>query len=183
MSKPETKPIFPESEESAKFVTGISGWVDRKGRFWGNDEWMARYSGSTHRHCECGAVFRKNSYCKACNRAKDEDRYRNAERIVWDCETPLYSQTHDQYFFNIDELIDFIYEHDIESTDDLELFICEPNYFRTIDYDWFSDDLPEDGDFPKELYDAIDAFNAVINKLAPVSYSPGKFAAIVKLEK
>ena len=32
-------------------------------------------------------------------------------------------------------------------------------------------------------WDAIDAFNAVINKLAPVSYSPGKFAAIVKLEK
>jgi len=175
--------IFPESDEAAKFVTGISGWVDREGRFWGDDERIARYCGSTHRHCDCGAVIPRNSYCKACNRAKDAERYRNAERIEWDEETPLYSQTNDQYFFSMDELIDFIYEHDIESTDDMELFICKPNYFRNIDQDWFSDDLPEDGDFPKELYDAIDNFNAVINKLGPVSYSPGKFAAIVKLEK
>lgn len=38
MNKDQIKPIFPESPEAATFKTGLSGWVDRHGRFWGDDE-------------------------------------------------------------------------------------------------------------------------------------------------
>ena len=40
--------ILPESPEAASVQT-VTGWVSRTGRYWGNDERMARYDGSTHR--------------------------------------------------------------------------------------------------------------------------------------
>lgn len=178
----EVKPIFPESEEAAKFVTGISGWVDRGGRFWGADERMARYSGSTHRHCDCGEVIEQRSYCSACHRRKEIESYNNSQKIEWDHKIPLYSQAHDKYLFDKDELVDFMLECDATSADELELFICEPNKLSQINSDLWADDLPEDGELPSEVEDALEAFNAVIRESEPVSWSPGKFAAIVNLD-
>ena len=42
------KIILPESPEAASIQT-VTGWVSSNGRYWGNDEHMARYDGSTHR--------------------------------------------------------------------------------------------------------------------------------------
>lgn len=183
MSNQEIKPIFPESEEAAKFVTCISGWMDREGRFWGDDERTARYCGSTHRHCDCGDVIPRNSYCAACNRKNDIEKYRTAEKIEWDGKTPLYSQIRDKYLFDKDDLLDLMCESEVSDPDDLELFVCEPNYLSEIESDHWVDDLPEDGDLPSEVEAALEVLNAVIRKAEPVSWSPGKFAAIVKLEK
>lgn len=185
MNKPDTKPIFPESEEAAKFVTGVSGWVDRHGRFWGNDERMARFCGATHKHCECGAVIEQRSYCEVCAKKKNSDQYKMLEKKVWDETTPIYSQTNDQYFFSKDDFFDFCHDQQIGSdeltdlSDELELFICEPNYLSEIESDHWVDDLPEDGDLPAEVEAALEVLNAVIRKAGPVSWSPGKFAAIV----
>lgn len=182
MNKPEIEPIFPESAEAAKFVTGISGWMDRHGRFWGDDESTARYCGSTHRHCDCGAVVKQRSYCKDCNRKNDIEKYRTAKRIEWDGKAPLYSQIHAKYLFDKDELIDFMHECEVTDPDDLELFVCEPNYLNEIESDQWADDLPEDGELPSEVEAALEVLNAAIRKAGPVSWSPGKFAAIVKLK-
>lgn len=176
------KPIFPESEEAAKFVTGVSGWVDRKGVFFGADERLARYSGSTHRHCDCGAVVEQRSYCMACSRSKDIEEYNNATKIEWDHETPLYSQTHDKYLFDKDDLFDLMCEAQVTDPDELELFICEPVKLGEIQRDYWVDDLPEDGELPPEVEAALEAFNAVIRESEPVGWSPGKFAAIVDLD-
>lgn len=177
------EPIFPESDNAAKFVTGISGWVDRNGRFWGNDEKTARYCGSTHKHCECGAVISRNSYCKGCSRRKDIEKYQKAKKIEWDHKTPLYSQSHDKYLFDEDELLDFMYEFDVTDPEELELFICEPNHLREIDSDYWDSSLPEDSELPEHISEAMDVFNAVIRSTEPVSFSPGHFAAIVNLDK
>lgn len=177
------EPIFPESEKAAKFVTGISGWVDRNGRFWGNDEVTARYCGSTHKHCECGEVISRNSYCKACARRRDIEKYQSAQKIEWDHQTPLYSQRNDAYLFDKDDLINLMEECQVTDLDELELFVCEPNYLREIETDQWEDDLPEDGDLPPAVAEAMDVFNAVIRAAEPVSWSPGKFAAIVNLDK
>jgi hypothetical protein len=64
----------------------------------------------------------------------------------------------------------------------MPLIICVPNYPRQIDGDYWSDDLPEDGDLPTELEKAVDAFNKVIRNLQPLSWSPGKYAAIVNVD-
>lgn len=46
----EVKVVMYESTEAAS-IEAVTGWVDPHGRFWGKDEHMARYCGSTHRHC------------------------------------------------------------------------------------------------------------------------------------
>ena len=170
----EAKPIFPESAEAAKFVTGISGWVDRKGVFFGADERLARYSGSTHRHCDCGEVIEQRSYCKACVRSREIEKYQSAQKIEWDHKTPLYSQRNDVYLFDAGDLIGLMEE--------LELFVCEPVNLSEIQSDYWSDDLPEDGELPSEVEAALEEFNAVIRKSEPVSWRSGKFAAIVDLD-
>lgn len=182
MTKPDTKPIFPESEEAAKFVTGLSGWMDREGRFWGNDENMARYSGSTHKHCDCGAVIDRRSYCEACARSRDIEKYQSAKKLEWDHKTPLYSQIHDEYIFDTDDLANLMEEAEVTDPEELELFVCKPNYLSEIESDHWADDLPEDGELPSEVEAALEVLNAVIRKAEPVSWSPGKFAAIVKLK-
>lgn len=183
MSAADSKPIFPESEEAAKFVTSLSGWVDRHGRFWGDDEKTARYLGSTHRKCDCGAEIEQRSFCEDCSRLKEAARYKEAEKLTWNGETPLYSQIHDKYLFGKDELLEFMHECEVKNPDELELFLCEPNYLREIESDQWCDDLPDDGDLPPEVEAALEVFNAVLRAAEPVSWSPGKFAAIVNLER
>lgn len=175
----EVKPIFPESEEAAKFVTGISGWVDRDGQFWGGNEKIARFSGSTHKHCKCGAVIPKNSYCKDCHRKKYLERYKNAKKIEWDHKTPLYSQAYDKYLFDTDDLVDFMCESEATDTEELELFICEPQQLSYVDTDHWYDDLPEDGELPDNVQAAVDALNKAIDEAGTVSWFPGDVAAIV----
>lgn len=75
------KQIFPESEEAAKFVTGISGWVDGKGQFWGDNEKSARHFGSTHKHCDtCGAVIERDRYCGSCYKARRTEQYKKLKK-------------------------------------------------------------------------------------------------------
>ncbi len=42
------------------------------------------------------------------NEFRDVARYRKEAKITWDCETPLYSQIHDKYLLDKDEIIEEI---------------------------------------------------------------------------
>ena len=42
------KQIIMEDSPEAASIQTVTGWVSRTGRFWGNDERMARFDGSTH---------------------------------------------------------------------------------------------------------------------------------------
>lgn len=167
-------PIFPESEESAKFVKCISGWVDRNGIFFGQDERSARYSGSTHKNCPCGESVPKLSFCKKCHRNYEIEKHKNAERIEWDRETPLYSQLLDDYIFSEEDLIDLMNEFHPK---ELELFICDPIFLKEFKIDYWDDYLPEDGELPSEIIQSIEVLNSSIRKLGPVNWEPGKYAA------
>jgi len=168
--------IFPESKESAKFVTGISGWVDREGRFYGKDEALARWSGATHKRCDCGEIFDKDSYCKICARRMLHEKYQNAKKMNWDRETPLYSQKYDEYIFDEQELIDFMEERFESDADELELFICEPVMLRMISINYWKDDLTENAELSQEIITAVDELNELIKKEDPVGWRQGKFA-------
>jgi hypothetical protein len=171
-----TKPIFPESDEAAEFRR-IGTWVDRKGVFWGSDERMARWAGSTHRHClTCAETVLRDSPCATCVRQQALDRYRNAQEIDWDHKTPLYSQAHDKYLFDKDCLFHFMCETEVTNPDELELFICEPVKLGEVPDDYWDDDLPGDSELPLEIKDALEVFNTAIRKSAPVNWSPGKLA-------
>lgn len=173
--------VLDTSDEAASVKT-VTGWVSRDGRFWGDDERMARYAGSTHKQCECGAVADKSYIrCEACRAKADIEKYNSLECKAWDGDTFLYSDAHDKYFQDADDLSDYLSgsfdEGDAPSLEDLRLMICEPNYARQVESDIWSDDLPEDGDLPNELELALLVLNEVIRKLPPLSWSPGKYAA------
>ena len=181
----EEKIILAESDEAAKFVTGLSGWVDRNGVFWGQLEEMARYSSATHKRCEeCKEAIIRRGYrfCANCQEKKDIERYSKLERKDWDGESYLYSDRDDVYFSDYQELHDYIYEREIENVDLLRLIICEPEHLRELDADYWADDLPEDAELPESVWSAIDALNASLKDAGIVSWHPGKFAAIIDKE-
>ena len=171
--------ILYDSDESAKFVTGIKGWVDRNGRFFGEDEHSARYSGCTHvlcSSCNKPTPVRCYTICDECRGKKAIEKYNSKPKMKWNGDTPLYSDAHDEYFFNEDSLHDYITDHDC-TIESLRLIICEPNEFSEIDSEYFCDELPEDGELPDDLEAAIDKLNEVIRAQSPASWSPGKYAA------
>ena len=177
------KIILAESDEAAKFVTGLSGWVDRNGKFHGESEEMARYYGSTHKKCkECktAIINRVYRYCVDCIEKKDIERYSKLERKIWDGESYLYSDRDDVYFSDYQELRDYIDEREIENIDSLRLIICEPEYLRELDEDYWADDLAEDAELPESVLSALETFNASLKAAGIVSWSPGKYAAIIE---
>ena len=58
---------------------------------------------------------------------------------------------------------------------DLRLVICEPNYVRQLEPDYCCDELPDDGDVPDEVAEAMEAFNTAVAGIV-LSWSPGKKA-------
>ena len=170
--------ILIDSDEAAKRAT-VEGWMSRTGRFYWEYERSARYDGCTHVYCEdCNNIIPKSgiSICDDCKEKRDTSKYISMPRKTWDRETPIYSESNDEYFQDEDDLNDFMEEHGC-SVESMRLIICEPTHFRTLDASFFYDDLPEDGELPAELEAAIDALNSVIETLPPGSWSPGKYAA------
>lgn len=173
-----------ESKEAASFHENISGWVDREGRYFGNkkdSEHMARWSGCDISKCnECGAYKRKIYVsCKKCREKRDIEKYSKRVGLVWNGETPLYSQATTDYYFSEDDLNYYLDEHPDATKTSLRLIVCVPNYIPFLNEDYFMEDLVDDGELPKELTDAIETLNDVVDNLSEISWSPGKYRAIV----
>jgi hypothetical protein len=180
------KIILPSDPEAATYKTDIKGWVSRDGFYYGEGEELARYSGSTHRACEgCGTPIQKNGYtkCGPCLIASDIERYNKRERRHWNGTDGLFSEAYGEYFFDSEDLDDFCEDHDC-SIEDLRLIICVPQYAREIDpKEYYCDDLPEDGEVPDDIIEIFDELNSRIrDSKAVLSWSPGKFAAIMEVQ-
>jgi hypothetical protein len=177
---PAQKPIIMFDAPEAASLQTVSGWVSADGRFFGEDENLARYCGATHRSCNANPehqIYEVNSYCKECHQERRQAKFAAMQIKEWSGE-PLVIFDSDQYFFDEDHLRDYLIDSDIDLAD-LQLCICEPNYPRPIDpSDVFSDDLPEDGEIrDDQLEAAFDLLNEMIRKAEPLSWSEGKFAA------
>lgn len=175
--------ILYSSDGAAKYVKNIEGWVDSNGLFFGNNkesESCARYSGCTHRDCEdCGEPAEKwRTVCERCEVARDTKRYLARDKKEWDGETPLYSEGHEKFLFGQDEVYDFI--RDVEYLNS-RLVICDPVKLSHVDEDHWCDELPEDdGELPSDIQEALNVLNELIAEANPVSWTPGKYAAIIK---
>ena len=177
------KIILSTDETAARFVENISGWVSRKGRFYGKDEQLARYDGCTHQPCKsCGKPTEK-SYVN-CNSCRDRAaKERHDRRVIeeWDGNGLLYSHSADEYFQSWEEVDDYAFYHEVEESS-MQLVICDPVFLHQIDTDEWCDDLAEDSDLPKPVLEALNALNIALNEAGPVSWVPGKrAAAIVRL--
>jgi hypothetical protein len=179
------KIIFLESDEAAKKIT-VEGWVSRNGRFYGDDEDMARYDGCTVNHCEkCGEPTKAKHYrlCDKCRIEKEKEDYLKREEVEWDGESPIYSETLDKYVFS-EEDIEYILEEvgyeDLasvpqEELDKLRFLECEPIYFHEVyPIEYYSDILPIDGYdddsyIPKEIEKAFEILNETIKNSKKIS--------------
>lgn len=166
--------VMADSEEAASIKT-VTGWVSRTGRYWGDDERMARYDGSTHRLCECGTVVEQRSFCRVCSERNEHEKYLAMPAVAWDGEVPLNLHGTDTYFFDNDSLLDHCADNGCQPQD-LPLVICVPKYARKIDgSEHYCDDLPEDGELPAELEEAFRVLNAAIQACTtPLCWYPGK---------
>lgn len=177
--KKEEKIIMYESEEAAKQMT-VTGWVSSTGRFWGKDEHMARYEGSTHKLCECGNLTSKHwTRCETCISKAEIERYNNLPYKDWDGETMLAIYGDNQYFSDEDDILYYMEDNEIESSKDLMLVICEPNYPGSISSSIWDDIIPEEG--CDELDKLVNEFNEKLKQLPPTSWRPGKFRTSVSL--
>src|SRR3990167_1706427 len=114
----EAKPIRYEDNAEQRTVTG---WCCKTcNRWWDKDEHMARYCCSTERQCECGNGIARRGWikCDACNNADRLARWLAKPEIEWDGEFPLGLWDDDQYFWNADELLEYVFEQ-IEDNDEV----------------------------------------------------------------
>lgn len=160
--------------EAALYRTDIKGWVSRTGIFYGeNGERTARYDGCTHRPCERCQQPTKKSYTK-CHKCRDisaAERFEVMPEAEWDGKSMVYSDILEKYYSEPEDALDDL--PDGGSLSELRLIICEPNYARKIDEDYFCDEMTEDGDLPDEVVSAMIAFNTAIDGIT-LSWSPGK---------
>ncbi|UTG62418.1 hypothetical protein J2O09_05535 [Elizabethkingia anophelis] len=171
--KKEEKIIMYDSPEAATYRKNIEGWVSSNGRFFGKDEHMARYDGSTHNKCECGSIAQKG-YLK-CDSCLRKDRIERYEKLPFKEYTgePVFSWDQDQFFFSEDDIVIYMEENYLEK---IALLCSEQNSYYEVANDYWADIMPEDsdGDLPDELQKALDNLNTVVKSLPPCSYSAGK---------
>lgn len=165
--------ILYSSEEAATKRT-VTGWVSRHGRFYGEDEHLARWDGSTHQVCACGKeMVRSRLKCEACCDADDKQRWESLPLVEWDG-GPFCLDDGDKYFDSESDFFEWCEDNDYDP-DSIRLVRAEPVYLRTVDGDYWSDDLAEDGELPDEIASALKALNDAIKKRdRPVSYRPSR---------
>lgn len=177
------KIVMMDSDEAASIQT-VTGWVDRHGRFWGSDEHQARWCGATHRKCKNKpdehSIHSTHGYCEECHRESRQAKFATFERAVWSGE-PLVIFDSDQYFFDVESLTDYCYEHSLLPSE-LQLMICEPNYPPEFDLEQHCEEIMPDGEdyyyLPQAVRDAAEALNKALKESAPVSWSASNRVAI-----
>ena len=179
---PEIKQVIMYDAPEAASLQTVTGWVTADGRFFGQDENLARFCGATHRRCENNPdhqVHEIRGYCAQCYSEKRAKVFAAMPTKDWAGE-PLVNFDGDHYFFDIDSLRDYLIDSDVDLAD-LRLCICEPNMAQELDpNDIFCDDLSEDGEIhDDQLLAAFDLLNEVIRKAEPLSWSQGKFAVVL----
>lgn len=174
--------ILPDDQDAAKIMT-VTGWVSAKGNFFGDDERLARYDGSTHRKCpDCGEIIVKHGYCRDCYIQKQITKFESMPRRVWNGTDMLYSQSCDRYFNDADDLANYCEAEMIalSKIGELRLIICVPVYATEIDpSEQYHDDLPDEFDdrLPSELERLFNDLNEGIRESKIIlSWTPGKFA-------
>lgn len=177
------KIIMYDSPEAATYVTNIEGWVDVNGLFFGKGkegELMARYSSHTHKICDCGNKIEKGWIkCSECRRKSGIERYNARQFKEWDGVEPVCTWDGDRYFFNEEDLIEYMEENE---EDTIDLLICEPVNYTQIDLDTIVDNTHDDWQPEKELCEKIDEFNNYLKTLPPHSWMPGKVRTSYKLD-
>lgn len=176
----EKKKIFYNSPEAAQYRTNIEGWVCSNGRFWGKNEDSARYSGSTHKYCDCGKETEKYyTKCSSCRGDYKRKKYLMMPYQEYDGTPTLLWDDGEKFFHDEQDLWDYYEGFDEEDRpSEVSLIVCKKAYLPLIDYISVvenSDITPEDweGKLPKEVENKVKELNDTIKKQGVFSWVEG----------
>jgi len=172
--------IFPDDERAATYRTNIEGWVSRAGKFYGKNENFARYEGSTHNRCDICMAPAKQPYllCPMCRDQKQDDKYDKMEVVEWDGKTPVYSLSYDEYFYDMDDIENFIEnigdDGGVIEIKDLQLVLCEETKMTLIDSNYWNDCFHDDWDgrLPAEVLLAMLDLNLKLHEAHTDTWIP-----------
>lgn len=161
--------IILNTDDAAAKRTTVHGWVSRDGLFYGENERTARWAGCTHVACQdCGQPTPKHYIkCANCRLKGDIAKHAARERKPYESGM-LYSDALQRFFADDHELLDYIADEEQDDHESLRVVLCSPVYPRYVDYDNWSDDLPEDAtldDVAPDLTAAVSAVNAAIDQM------------------
>lgn len=172
------KPIIMRDSPLAASIKTVTGWVSSNGRFYGDNEDLARYDGATHQKCKNNPehpIHETRSYCKVCSEENSQKRFHEYPSKPWDGSTPVVIHESDEFFFSIGDLFDHLCDNEIQLSS-VQLVHCKPEYPREIEpNDYYCDELPDGHDVSSTLQDAFDALNKIIREEGPLSWHQDKF--------
>lgn len=157
--------IMYDSPQAASIQT-VSGWVSNDGRYFGDNEKLARYCGATHKSCSVDSdhpIYPVNSYCDACSHDEALERFNAMPIVEWDGSTMLYLCEHDLYLSSASSVQHFCDEYGLELKD-LKLVLCEEIGMQEVDENYWEDDFAGDVDLAAPIQEALDTLNAAIRK-------------------
>lgn len=166
--------ILPENVELVEEIKTL--YKDKDGKYYLSKE-GAQEKLATHFKCKCGNGIRKKYrlFCDACEPPKEKPPVKE-----WDGKSMLYVSEFDQYFNEVEEIEEYCEDEETDKHD-LTIYICEGNYLREVNEDYWEDVFAEDGELPKEIQAKLNELNeAIENYKKPMSWSPSKY--IAKLE-
>lgn len=169
------------NEEAAEYRTNIKGWICKTcRRFYGDEEGAertARYCCEKDHACDTtGCTNRAKKpyvFCEPCISRRDEERWLKMPEVEWDGVHPLCIFDDDRYFFDIDDLEQYLEETETP-IEKVRLVLCEedPKPHFSMD-DHVSDYMGENGDVgPTKKID--DTVNRWIDKNVPQMWVAGK---------
>lgn len=185
----EEKIILLDSPEAAEYKSvTLTGWWSSTGGFYGDkadSEYLARHEGCTHKKCECGEIHQKYRLCTNCSEKQKIKRYESMKFKEWDEVTPVYSESEDRYFYNPDEIQEYLDDYpnddgDSVTSKDLRLILCDRVKLPTVDEDYFMDNAPEGFELEDmaspEFMAALEELNEIIDKEETCkTWEPGEF--------
>lgn len=172
-----TKNIVMFDGPEAAWPVRIDAWKSRTGSiYYGkNAEDDARFDGCTHQKCVvCGAVYARLNFSHKCYKCWDDtlrDRYFSLPEVEWDGSWPLSVYFTNKFFFDAEELREYLTQTDDLKAENIRLVTCRPLYGPTITTDIFEDHLMggREIDDPKIL-EAIENLNKAIEAHGIFSY-------------
>jgi hypothetical protein len=170
---------------AVKYRTDIKGWVGPDGRYYGDDERLARWANCDLVTCSMdgcvNSVNKTYTVCDACLEKSDIDKWKVAEkRKPMPEDRYFYSDYLDKYYGDLEEAQDEAEEVGV-SIADLRLYHCQRARSPEIDLHDLVADLTPDGMEPWELLTdeiilAAENLNRLLAEHKFDSFSPTKIA-------
>ena len=174
MRSPQPEIILPSDPRAAVLVENVQIWKSVKGNLFISEE-AARDDSATHVPCVvCGEPAMKPlQRCPVHQEEYEAQEYLKREAMEWDGNSPVYSDSKDQYYSSMDHCLDDL--EDGETLRGLRLLICKRSQLSELRDDQWYNEISEEDEFPDELAQAIEEFNEKIRAIKIRWYFPTKY--------